>query len=46
MLCKNRLCHKGNNMKLTDFYVARKWYKAVLKITYTYILYFKNKKDY
>jgi hypothetical protein len=26
VLRKNQLCHKGNRMKIADFYVARKWF--------------------
>jgi hypothetical protein len=26
VLRKSKLCHKGNRMKIADFYVARKWF--------------------
>jgi hypothetical protein len=35
VLRKNKLYHKENRMNITDFYVARKWFYAVLKIIYT-----------
>jgi hypothetical protein len=32
VLCKNKLCHKRNGIKIADFYETRKWFWAALKI--------------
>ncbi len=41
---KCKLCHKVYRMKITDFYVAWKWFYAVLKITFTFII--RNQWNY